>query len=69
MKTHITWSIETEQGKCPGCGTETLLVLPFRIWAIQDSPDDEDSDIEVDEDVSGHFCAKCHQLTSLSLNT
>ncbi len=69
MKTHITWNIETKPGKCPDCETETLLALPSRDWRIDDPPEDEESDITVDEEVSGHFCPKCRRLTSLSLNT
>lgn len=63
--------METHDGRCPKCGSETILVTAPLVWGVdEDNPkNDEDGAVEVYDEVSGHFCPKCRRLRSLSLNT
>lgn len=80
VRTHVTWSIETPDGKCPFCRTETLFVVCRGCWeTVEDQVDHAGNPIlippafrdgvEVHDEVSGHWCGKCEKLVSLSLNT
>lgn len=67
---HLTWSRESAEGRCPDCGSHTILATSLATWEIHSDDDEIDGDgVEVDEEVSGHFCRECGKLTSLSLNT
>lgn len=76
-RTHMTWSIEQSPGRCPICGSETILILPSIHWipaegdagTAQQEAYNRDQEIEVPEEISGHWCEKCDMLCSLSLNT
>jgi hypothetical protein len=63
--THITWSIE-RGGRCPKCGGEPRLVVAPPNWSAADAGD---TDYEIEDEVSGHYCPACSILVSLSLNT
>lgn len=67
MKTHFTWSIENND-RCPTCKRKTILITAPGAWTPADYKNLPDY-IEVDEEISGHFCMECRQLVSLSLNT
>lgn len=70
MSTHLTWSIENG-GKCPTCAAKTILVVAFGQMKIANEKDQRRLDreiVEVGEEISGHFCATCETLTSLSFN-
>lgn len=80
MKTHLTWSIESPVGQCPYCGDKTVLVVCGGLWEAdkestvetvgEERYEDWFSDgLQVEEEVTGHYCGKCARLTSLSLNT
>ncbi len=70
-RNHLTWSVETPGGKCPKCNTKTILIIAPLNWNIDDDGDniDNDGDVEVRDEVTGHFCPQCERLRSLSLNT
>jgi wobble nucleotide-excising tRNase len=68
--THITWSVENN-GKCPTCDSETILVVAPEGWQahFDERHTDQDDDwAEVVDEVSGHYCRTCRRLVSLSLN-
>ena len=74
MKTHVTWSIETPDGKCPKCATATILVSTPEEWKVphEDEHGEEienDPYLTVHDEVTGHVCPKCSRLCSLSINT
>jgi hypothetical protein len=80
MKTHLTLTLNEGPGEagysiCDTCGSRTLLVYPTSYWNVDSEPyksgepDVEDpADVEIDAEVSGHFCPTCRRLTSLSVN-
>jgi len=68
-KTHITWSTEEHEGKCPECETATVLVVALAVWKLYDEEGECDDTVTVNEEVSGHWCPECERLVSLSLNT
>lgn len=79
-KTHVTWSIEAPNGKCPYCGDDVVLVVcdgwqTDRESAIETvgqeryEADFEDFVIDPTDEVTGHYCGICNRLVSLSLNT
>jgi len=77
MKTHLNWSIE-KNGKCPKCRKPTVLVIA-RMWcADSEQPEYEKATadktlagelVNIEEEVTGHWCPKCQRLLSLCLNT
>lgn len=78
-KTHITWTFgEIGDGKynvCCRCNSKTMLVIAPAIWDIDSEPFAEGEKnhndagiIDVDEEISGHYCPECRRLTSLSFN-
>lgn len=71
--THITWSIETPDGRCPECNGKTVLITFFSECEVHDDNKEEvaalDGSVMIAEELSGHYCGECHKLTSLSLNT
>ena len=69
---HLKWSIERAENKCPDCGGDTLLIVAPLQWDVDsesDPNDEQGGSVEVNEEVSGHYCPECCQLTSLSVNT
>lgn len=82
-KTHFTWSIEKDRGRCPDCGAKTVLAIAESNWTVDSEPygdQDEDNEsvgdrfydgVEVghDAEITGHWCPECDKLCSLSLNT
>jgi hypothetical protein len=73
MKTHLTWSTwsaETGPESCPTCNGPTVLVMPYPMWDVRDEDGEpiENDEVEIAEEVSGHYCRVCRKLTSLSLN-
>lgn len=66
MMTHLTWSIEVGDSRCPECNDETILIVAPSQWYTADGEADP---VEVYEEVTGHYCQKCGKLVSLSLNT
>lgn len=73
--THITWSIEGSGDTCPKCKGKTVLVIAPSWWRVDADSDDgaddgeyDDEGVEVDEEITGHYCRKCGDLVSLSLN-
>ena len=70
-KTHFHWSIEP-QDLCPFCEGSTVLIVAPVCWSIDTediSDDDEEYHVEVNEEVTGHYCKKCRKLTAMALNT
>lgn len=79
MKTHLVWSLETPDGRCPHCKGVTLLVSPFGEWKVHESDDKavndlasvvaEDGTIGIEGDeVTAHYCPSCERITAISLN-
>lgn len=68
-RNHLTWSVETHDGKCPECNVETVLVNAPSYWMPDNHGRDSGDDVEVVDEVTGHYCPKCKRLRSLSLNT
>jgi len=70
MTTHVTWSIESHDGKCLYCGGDTVLICSPQHWSAYEDEEQAFPDgIELREEITGHYCDKCGKLTSLSLNT
>jgi len=72
MNTHVTWSRETGDDRCPECGSEPILIVAFTEWNVpeqEDQSDDTPDSVDVAEEISAHYCLKCGKITSLSLNT
>jgi hypothetical protein len=69
MKTHFVWSVETSTGNCPHCNEHTVLVIAPSSWRIDSEDDPGEEDVEICEELTGHYCLKCCKLTSLHLNT
>lgn len=69
MRTHFTWSIEVGREKCPTCDRKTILVIAPTYWRADQEDCPEEDDIEVHDEVTGHYCESCERLVSLSLNT
>ena len=69
MKTRCGWSIETPDGRCPICDSESVLVVPCPHWVVVDCPVDAEPEVAVHDEVSAHYCRHCESLVSLSLNT
>jgi hypothetical protein len=71
MTTHLTWSIENDADIHKECGGKIVLVTAFHQMVVHsEDPEFKDVDmVEVDEEISGHFCMGCRTLVSLSLNT
>jgi hypothetical protein len=74
---HLTWSDETA-GMCRKCKGKIILITPSLIWEADEESSAEagvdweshfGDGIELDEELSAHFCPKCRCLTSLSLNS
>ena len=72
--THFTWDIE-ENGKCPKCKGDTILIYPANSWAVdEESCSEEDYEnelidgVDVSEEITAHFCFNCNIITSLSFN-
>lgn len=65
---HLTWSIE-KANLCPKCGGETVLIVASMLWGINGDNGYDGEDVEVHEEVTGHYCKLCQLLVSLSLNT
>lgn len=75
---------ETGDGRCATCGFRTVLVSftgdanvnqePFESGEFpEDSPEakegiDIPEDVYINDEITGHFCIKCDELTSLSFN-
>lgn len=69
MRTHFTWCLEQCDQCCPTCKSKTVLVSPGLYWHVDYEADPEENEVELREEITGHFCLKCLKLTSLSLNT
>ena len=75
IKTHVTWD-RSLNNKCPDCQGETLLVVALGEMRIAEGDEgtfqnahyEETEIVEIEEEISGHYCPECHQLVSLSLN-
>ena len=67
MHLHFEFGEKRVGGKsvCLKCGTETQLIVA----AAWSAPDCAGAEIEVGEEVSGHWCPHCEQLTSLAFNS
>jgi hypothetical protein len=68
--THVTWSRETGDRKCPECGSEPILIVASTEWDVpeQEAPSDDTPDwVGVYDEISAHYCLKCGRITSLSL--
>ena len=50
---------------CPGCGKKTILITADT-WHPHTGDDKEW--VEIEEEVSGHWCEQCRKLTTLCLN-
>ena len=75
---------ETHDGKCASCGTRTVLVSFFNDAQVDqepfengefadDSPEAKEGleipdSVQVGDEITGHYCLKCDELTSLSFN-
>jgi hypothetical protein len=70
MRTHFTWSVENN-GKCPECGQKTVLISVPLSWDTDYNTRkaNQPQEVEVSDEVTGHYCLKCQRLRSLSLNT
>lgn len=68
MSIHVTWSDEVGDGHCPKCGEKTVLIVAPCEWA-EDNDGQGGLDVQVHDEVTGHYCRKCGRLRSLSLNT
>lgn len=79
-RTHLTWSRESDGGKCPECGKTTVLIVADT-WHVDEESavaaghsEDEAEDLvleslEVHEEITGHYCLNCERLCSLSFNS
>ncbi len=75
---------ETSDGKCTECGYRTVLVSFFGEASVDSEPfsngeSAEDSNesrsgvdvpesVTIDDELTGHFCLKCDELTSVAFN-
>lgn len=66
MRTHLNWSLETVDGECPVCNAKTVLVIAQARW---DNSDDDDEYVQVEDELTGHYCRECQRLVALALNT
>ena len=66
------FAIETgeQDGKCRKCGGKTLLLCPDSQWRI-DCEDVSESDeiVEINEEVTAHYCKTCDMVTGFWINT
>jgi hypothetical protein len=76
---HMTVNIGEHQcGKynaCDKCGSRTALITAYQCWSVDTEPfkdgeldDTLESEVDVSEELSAHYCRKCHKITSLSFN-
>lgn len=72
---HLTWSAESPRGKCPHCNSTTLLAIAPRCWDIDcDSAAAAGREyafyegVEIDAEITGHWCDECRLLVSVSVN-
>ena len=70
---HLTAAFGETNGKCDTCGEETVLVLCGPHWEVdqESSPDidrDEEGEVVIGDELTGHYCVKCGRLTSISFN-
>lgn len=76
MRTHVTWSID-EANRCPSCGEKTALIIAPPYWRTDSeafesgerAPKNFPEEVEVHDEITGHYCMECERLVSLSLNT
>ncbi len=79
-KQHVTWSRETHDLRCPGCGGETVLVIFSQGVEVDEASTTErigplryeelfSCGLDLNDELTGHVCADCEMLCSLSLNT
>lgn len=62
---------------CNACGSKTMLIFAGSCWWSVDSeafkagePSEDAPDcVEIGEEITAHYCDKCGEITSLSLNT
>lgn len=61
---------------CLACGAKTILVSAPMSWSVDGEPYKADEQIELDfedvelsEEVTGHWCEQCNKLTSLAFNS
>lgn len=70
-----------EDTVCAACGARTALIYPVGTWAVDPEPfrdgeekgrtEEEDEipdEVDVDAEVSAHYCLQCGKITSLSFN-
>ena len=67
---HFAIEIGEQDGKCRECGEPTVLIAPWSEWRV-DSPDkgEFDDKIEINEEVTAHYCTKCDIVTGFWINT
>lgn len=68
MALHVTWTQETHDGRCGVCGSAVVLVLASPDWSADQNSNQYEDGIDIQAEVSGHWCPECDCLTSLSLN-
>jgi hypothetical protein len=73
---HFTLQIgESHDGVCDKCGSKTMLICAGSCWSVGSEPlkageeaDDAPESVEIDAEVTAHYCDQCGLVTSLSFN-
>ena len=70
MHFNLTFKEQQDQ-RCNNCGRKTVLVTFGNLAEIhpEKSSKEEQRVIEVNEELTGHFCVKCHEITAVFVNT
>ena len=66
---HIVLEINEKDGKCGTCGNETMLITTFCEWKVDNADTEYDSTIEINEEVTAHYCKQCSKVTAFWINT
>ena len=67
----LTWNEHAKRGECPGCDGVTVLVVAPITWEVDEESvlaGEYPDGIEVNAEVTGHWCDECQRLVSISVN-
>lgn len=71
MRTRLHFSDEHRDVVCPTCSSQTILIHSSDVFQVADDDKCREfhAGIETELEISGHWCPKCHVVTSLTINS
>lgn len=73
---HFAIEIKEENGECLKCGQQTIMISPMLKWRIDEDDLSKQQKqcpyedlIDINEEVTAHYCTACEQVTAVWINT